>query len=126
MAATVPMLHGQMTMPPVRKEPLAMPAPKVLVMVVVDLPRRRQVRRFPQEVRKLELLEPYLPVRLLRQHLDACRAEGQVDRPARAQQHFEQPQPVRRAARAGHGKDQVSNGHDNPSGRDSSAGHPAD
>ena len=26
MAATVPMLHGQMTMPPVRNEPLAMPA----------------------------------------------------------------------------------------------------
>jgi hypothetical protein len=30
MAATVPMLHGQMTMPPVKKEPLAMPAWKFM------------------------------------------------------------------------------------------------
>jgi len=50
MAATVPMLHGQTTMPPVKKEPLAMPAPEVSVIVVLDLIHRRGVGRIPEKI----------------------------------------------------------------------------
>ena len=71
------MLHGQTTMPPVRNEPLAMPAAEVAVVVIVQPAPPRRRRRFAQHVGRVaeqfvrvEGVQPHLAVQLALDHLD--------------------------------------------------------
>ena len=72
------MLHGMTTIPPVGNDPLAIPALKVLVMMV-DQP----IGRGPAAERRIERVEVNLQPHLFAEHLDGAGADRQVDRSAR-------------------------------------------
>ncbi len=99
-ALSVVPLQGQITMPPVRNEPLAIGAMKSWWWKYCDLAAGVRPSR-AASCSSVEIVEVDGEVQLLANHVAAGGADREMHVAARCAQHFEQPHGVDRAAGAG-------------------------